>query len=263
MKTMTGLKLKFAASLAAGALLVGGLATVAVSETVKNNKPSAQAILKQSMETYSELTSYSDEGNIVSMIGSNRVAPHTFTTQLGRPNLYRIEWKQDSGFFVSKGMAWSEGKGDYVKILEQRKPELLENRDLVLDTATGISGGAASSVPRAFFESSGGNRFSATMSAAVREADEIAGGVDCYVLSQSTAGRKRRIWIGKQDHLIRQIENTTSAKVLKPLLEDAEKRRPQNQGPLPSSLVKGDSLSVETHTNIVVNAILTQKSFVP
>ena len=97
------------------------------------------------------------------------------------------------------------------------------------------------------------------MKAAIREADELAGGVDCYVLSQTTRGRARRLWIAKRDHLIRQIESTMSASTLKDVLETEAKRNGKPWGSVPP----GDSRSVETHTNIVVNAVLVPKDFKP
>jgi len=113
MKTMTWFKIKFAMSVGTAALIAGGVATIAISQTINDNQMGATEIIKRSQDAYAELTSYSDEGKAVGSVGKSEMAPHTFLIKLARPNLYRIEWTQDLGFYAQTGVVWSAGNGDF------------------------------------------------------------------------------------------------------------------------------------------------------
>ena len=133
------------------------------------------------------------------------------------------------------------------------------DKERVLAGATGISGGAAGGIPGTFFKMNWGNQFGASMQSAKRKRDEKVGDVDCYVLTEEKAGRTHTLWIGKQDFLIRQIENVTSAKALKASLSAEAKKHPEIQAVLQSNI--GDTKSIETHTNIVVIKLFSEADF--
>lgn len=266
MKFMTWLKIKFALRAGAVALFAGGAATLAVAQTNTNpstgDKPDAAEIVAQSRAAYAALTSYSDEGKTVATIGPNKVAPTTYAIKLARPNLYRIDWAQDMGFYSQTGMVWSAGNGDFTKMNRADQPTKAASMEMALAAATGVSGGGAGSIPGTFFSQAWGNRLGAAMQSAKRKPDETIGGVDCYVLTETTNGRTQTLWIGKQDFLIRQFETDTSAAVLKKVLDDAARKNPEKHLPT-GATVGGDVKSVETHTNIVVNQALAKAVFEP
>lgn len=258
MKTMTWIKFKFA--IGAGiAVLLAGVTTVAISQT-SGDRPTPREIIKQSQDAYAALTSYRDEGESVATVGTAKVAPQTYSIKLARPNLYQIKWVQDSGFFSQTGIVWSAGSGNFLKIRPGNQPVKYSNQEGALAAATGISGDASGSIPGTFFNLNWGNQLGAKMKSAERKPDEKIGGVDCYVLAQSNAGRTRTLWIGKQDFLIRQIENDTSAADLKAVLVAEAAKHPGMN--LPTS-VAGDVKSVETHLNIVVNTAIPNTDFAP
>ena len=68
-----------------------------------------------------------------------------FKIRLQRPSLYRIDWQGSS-----VGVTWSDGTGDFLQYsgLPTQKSR---NRQMALAGATGISGGAAASIPGTFF----------------------------------------------------------------------------------------------------------------
>src|SRR6185312_15204993 len=68
MKTMMWIKIKFAAGIGAIALLAGGAATVAISQTSGPSGPTVQEIASRSQQAYAGLSSYSDEGITVSRV---------------------------------------------------------------------------------------------------------------------------------------------------------------------------------------------------
>ena len=256
MKTMTWIKIKFALGVSVAALLAGIATTVAISQTSNSDDLAAQEIIKKSQDAYAALTSYSDEGKEVGSVGASDVAPHTFSIKLARPNLYQIKWTQDLGFYSQTGVVWSAGNGDYLKMQQVSKPAKYPNTDGALSAAMGISGGASGVVPKTFFNLKSGT-FGA-MQSATKKPDEKIGGTDCYVLTQSKGGRTETLWIGKQDFLIRQIENDTSAAVLKAMVEDQAKKHPEMHLP---TTVGGDVKSVQTHENISANQKFSPADF--
>jgi hypothetical protein len=258
MKTMTWLKLKFAIGTCAIAVLAGGGAIVAISQTNNNDKLTAGEIIQKSGDAYAALSSYSDEGTTVSTIGTTSVAPHIFAIKMARPNLYRVAWRQDSAFFSSTGMVWSAGNGDFQKTTTSSRQE--RNMEEAFSSAAGISGGASMSIPGAFFQINSGNPLGSARQAATRLPDAKIGGQDCYVLTRPSGERMKTLWIGKQDFLIHQIQNDTSAAGLKAAMEAEARKHPER--PIPTA-VAGDIQSIETHTNIVVNRPLVPKDFAP
>jgi RNA polymerase sigma factor (sigma-70 family) len=261
MKTMTWLKLKFAIGVSLAVLLAGGAATVAVSQIENDNQLTPREILRQSQNAYAALTSYSDEGKTIATIGNTVVPPHAFTIKLARPNLYRVEWMQDYGSFVQTGMVWSAGGGNFLKIVAESRPEKYPNMAGALGGATGISGGAASSIPGTFFKLNQGNQLGVSLRSASRKPDEKIGDIDCYVLTQTSGGRATTLWIGKRDFLIHQVEKDTSAEILKAVVEAAAKKYPQMRSAVGAA--SGDVKSVETHDNISLNQNFSASNFAP
>jgi outer membrane lipoprotein-sorting protein len=243
MKTMTWIKFKFAAGVGVAALLAGGAATVAISQTGGADRPKAQEIAQKSRDAYVALSSYSDSGTVVSEIAGQNIIL-TFNTRLQRPNLYRIDWTQGTGL---KGVVWSGGSGDYLQIdpgspatpgalaaitaarqNNNPNPQKMPNMKTALALATGLSYSAASTIPGLFFNQDLGDLFIAPAASGryplQKKEDAKVGDVDCYVLSsvmdlskQPDKGKPGTattvLWIGKSDFLIHQCRTTYVEKV--------------------------------------------------
>lgn len=238
MKTMTWLKFKFAASMTVVALLVGGAATVAVSQQIgkSGNGLTPLEIAKQVQEAYAALSSYSDSGT-VRVEGTGHIVLTKFDTRLQRPNFYRVDWTQTSGTVpVSKGSVWSAGKGDFMQMSVGGReidatPQKRRDMQINLGAAAGVSSSASSTVPAAFFAAHWGDVLSLALAQSpamtlTKEPDAEIGGVDCHaftgILDSSklpgggklpngagTVGKTATtFWIGKQDHLIHQVRQT-------------------------------------------------------
>jgi RNA polymerase sigma factor (sigma-70 family) len=263
LKLMTYAKLKLATGITAGILLAGGAATVALSGgNTSGDGLSAGEVFKKAQETYAALTSYSDEGKSVATLNGTTIA-QTFSIKLGRPNLYRIEWEQSSestGYKSStaKQVVWSEGKGDFLETFGHARKE--SNKESALSSATGISGGAAATVPGTFFKMNWGNQLGGSVANEKKQADEKVGEVDCYVFTSDLKGRAKTIWIGKQDFLIHQVRTVTSAEAMKAMMAQTAKSRPEIAALLQKNEIKA-STSTETHTNIVVNQKFSPTDF--
>ena len=224
---------------------------------------SAADIIRQSQAKYAALTSYSDEGTTVATLGAATASSYTFTINLARTNLYQILWRQEGEVFAPKGVVWSAGDGDFLWLGNNFEPRKCRDRETALASATGISGGAAASIPGTFFKMNWGNQLAAASLNSRRQADEKLGGVDCYVLTHGAGGRTNILWIGRQDLLIHQIENDTSAATMKALMEEQAKKNPALRDMLETSGERlfQDSKSIETHDHIRLNPPLTKTDF--
>jgi outer membrane lipoprotein-sorting protein len=222
----------------------------------------ATDILKQSAARYAALNSYSDEGVSVSTLGTNIAASYSFTLKLARTNLYLIIWREP-GAPSPRGVAWDAGGGDFLWMGKGTSPAKYTNRLDVLSRATGISGGAAAAVPGTFFDMNWGSQLRAYMNDSTRAADDKVGDTDCYVLTRGSNGHTNTLWIGKQDLLIHQVENDTSAAAVRAALEAQAARNPQVRALLDSNdpQLGQDVRSVETHANITANPSLTTADF--
>jgi len=235
MKTMTWLKLKFAIGVGVATLVAGGAATVAVSQT--GGELTAQEIVKKSHAAYAALSSYSDSGTVVSEIaGQNNTI--TFNTRLQRPNLYRIDWTQES--VLNQGAAWSGGGGDYFQVnaadylmlasrmKQNANPRKMPNLKAALAMAVPLSGFAASTIPGFFFNLDLGDFAAPAASGRYPlklETDAKVGDVDCHVVSSAMIDLSKvpnigkpgtvstTLWIGKKDFLIHQSRTKYVEKV--------------------------------------------------
>jgi hypothetical protein len=224
---------------------------------------SAGEIFYKAREAYAALTSYTDQGTTVALLNGLTMTT-TFQIKLARPNLYRIEWVQtnDSASFSSTTKpqsVWSAGDGDFLDMMGQG-PKKQTNQEMALASATGISGGAAATVPGTFFKTQWGNQLSGAERNDKLQADEKVGDTDCYVLASTSKGTTSMLWIGKQDFLIHQFRRVTSAAAMKAGLDEAAKHNPEVATHLPA-IAPSDLTSTETHTNIVVNQKLTASDF--
>jgi len=220
-------------------------------------------IFKKAREAYAVLTSYTDKGTTVSSLNGLTITT-TFTIKLARPNLYRIAWVQtnDSAYSTTTTKpqsVWSAGDGDFLDMLGQG-PKKQTNQEMALSSATGISGGAAATIPSAFFKTQWGNQLGGAGLNEKQEADEKVGDIDCYVFSRTLKGRTSMVWIGKQDFLIHQVRTLTTAAAMKTALDEAAKVNPTVAAHMPA-FVPHDLTSTETHANIVVNPKLAPSDF--
>jgi hypothetical protein len=214
-------------------------------------------IFEKVRENYSSLSSYSDKGQITSVM-DGAVVSTSFTTRLARPNFYLIEWDQTSKSSLSTkdtGLegAWSSGAGNYVQMGWGVQRE--SDRDIALDNASDVSGGAIA-IPRMFFEGQGNSETRNSIIGITRLADEKIGKIDCYMLAgESASGQEKTFWVGKRDFLIHQIRTDVSAQVMRADWPQAANSK------LDSDV--HSFYSVKTYTNIVLNQSFSREDFVP
>jgi RNA polymerase sigma factor (sigma-70 family) len=226
MKMMTWIKIKFALGVCAVALIAGGAAMVAISQTSDGDKLTAQEIAKQAVDAYVGLSSYNDTGKVMSE-GDGQTTETTFNIRLQRPNFYRINWTQTGG---SKGIVWNDGTGNYFVMdaankADSAKPQKMQTAQLALGAASAVSGSATAEIPGIFFNQNWGSQLAVISSPRAhvkRLSDEKIAATDCYVIeisfdlmeqphdtNISSAKMTTQFWVGKQDHFIRQIKSTS------------------------------------------------------
>jgi outer membrane lipoprotein-sorting protein len=243
-------------------LFLASLTLAALADNSPADLPAAD-ILQNAAKKYAGLTSYSDEGSSSAMLGKINASSNTFTIKLARTNLYQVAWWQDGEIYMPKGVVWSAGDGDYLWMGKNFTPRKSESMEMALAGATGISGGAAASIPGTFFKMNWGGQLGLAVKDARRKADEKIDGIDCYVLTHGTDGRTNIMWIGRSDLLIHQIENDTSGGLLKKIMEEQAKNNPQIRAMLDASGTQlfQDSKIVETHRNIISNPSMSKTDF--
>lgn len=216
-------------------------------------------ILEKTREKYASLISYSDEGQVVATLNGG-VINTSFMTRLARKNYYMIGWQQNVESLYNTNSTqpqavWSAGAGNFLDT--GLGPVDEGSREIALALARENSGGAAVTIPKTFFNIPWGDQLDDAWSPQDRLPDEIAGGVDCYVLSNELQGRTRTLWIGKQDHLIRQIRTVTSADALQTMMA-----RNFNWDREKISTIQNFTMT-ETHTQIMVNQSFLRSDFIP
>jgi outer membrane lipoprotein-sorting protein len=264
LESMAFAKRELALGISVAIILMGGATTVVLSSDLASETLPPADIIKRAQAKYASLTNYSDEGRSIATVDGATITT-VFTTRLARTNLYRIEWQQnsESSFSTIKTKAqavWSAGEGDFLELGNGAIRQA--SQAMALAGATGISGGAAATIPGIFFKLNWGNQFGDSVLSEKQQADEKVGDVDCYVFTNGSKGPTRTLWIGRQDFLIHQVRTVTSAEAMKTALAEAAKRNPEMSALL-HRFEPQDRTSTETHGNIVVNQQFSNGDFIP
>jgi hypothetical protein len=261
---MTCAKLKLVFGIIAAIMLASGATTLVFSDDATGEELSSGDIFKKAQENYASMASYSDQGKVVaSLNGSTTVT--SFAMRLARTNFYRIEWQQasDSSAITNDTRvqaAWSSGSGDFLEM--GNGPEKQEGRRVTLARATDLSGGAAGTIPRTFFNMQWGDQLGGSVFNQSRQADEKVSDVNCYVFTRESQGRTKTLWIGKQDFLIHQIRTEISDEAMQVMYSKAAKGCPEMIALLQKSWPNGFTVT-ETHFNIAVNQPFVRSDFIP
>lgn len=277
---MTWLKLKFAIGVSAVILLAGATVSVALSNKNADDKtdPAAVEILNKVFASYDSLTNYSDIGISVEETGALK-RTNTFSIQLGRPNLYRIEWKHEAQETFD-GAIWSSGIGDFEFLTHQfpNYPKLssqsykqLKTPDSALEAVGNLSSGAAWTIPPLFFgHRDDGFGLLGQSSNFQKQRDEKVGNVNCYVLIghlKVTRDLPVTLWIGKNDFLIHQSRRTSwaggAAVQISPTATPEEIAAAKKELLQINANAKRQILTnTETHENIVTNQSFSKDDFI-
>jgi hypothetical protein len=199
------------------------LVITVVAQPGLTQTPDVQQLLRDVQARYASLQSYSATGEVrggITSDGSSATLPanqsfetrSTFTMKLARPQMFKIAWEQRSGetngfSFSSKGAAWSDGESRNVTVAGQTMQPA--DTETAIAMATGISGGAAHTIPSIFFDLTA-NSMTSISKDAVMAGGELIDGEDCYVVKAHSGTSDYTYWISKNSKLIVQAMRVSS-----------------------------------------------------
>ena len=164
-------------------------------------------IFEKVVAAYKSMETYKAEGTIIADIDMGGKMTNTsteFSIILKKPNLYRISWRMSMPGMVQSGAVWSDGTQPYLYMGGVNAYSKMANDSVALGGATGISGGAAFTIPSLFL-----SVFKEQLAPFSRLTDpklekvEPAENEECYVISGSSAiSKQETFWISKSRYLI-------------------------------------------------------------
>lgn len=162
------------------------------------------------VSTYKSMQTYKAQGTILSEIdfgGMKRNTETSFSILLKKPNLYLISWTQKNmpmPGMAQSGAVWSDGTQPYLYMGMMNAYSTMSSDDLALGAATGISGGAAFTIPSLFLSAFKEQPapFSRLTDPKIEKTEKV-GEEDCYVISgASTISKMETFWISKSRYVI-------------------------------------------------------------
>lgn len=279
------------------------------NETTENLDTAS--IVAKVKETYQSMKSYSSNGKIITEMDMSKIDPssipgmpqdsdikdsplmkaafqdkqtlkHDFTINLSRGGDYRIEWDQEVNAMTNThGVAWSKDGIYKMKITSpmMNMPEMEQkDRMMALATATGVSGGAAHTVPSLFYDME--NEILKSLQDIQKLDDEIVDDINCYVLSGMLMNQTMTLWIDQERFLVlkrkqiignnNMMENMTDDDIKKGLEAVNQEATPENiknfkeqMKGMSSMMSKMSGEIVETHTDIQINPTFEDGDFEP
>jgi outer membrane lipoprotein-sorting protein len=178
---------------------------------VVGEEPAADEVLKQVSEKYKTMETYKAEGTIqmdADAAGRKIQLETSFTMLLKKPNLYLISWEQ-TGIVPQSGAAWNDGNQPYLYMGATNAYAKMESDEIALGGATGISGGAAFTIPSLFLPVFTQPAELSRLNDPQIERSEAVEGDDCYVIAGPSAfSAKETFWVSKESHLIRKYRRS-------------------------------------------------------
>jgi outer membrane lipoprotein-sorting protein len=172
----------------------------------------ATQIMKQVVETYHSLSTYSDKGvsidNVTGTNGAYEIRVD-FETLFKRPRKLRFAWTLQYSYAPGKrqNVIWSDGETVWSSYFFRRnEPSRAENLGSAVAGAIAVSQTTAHTITRLLSDEIPGIRLDELADLKVL-GDDTADGVECFVLVGSYSSGESRVWVGRQDHLIRRIED--------------------------------------------------------
>ncbi len=168
-------------------------------------------IFEKVKAAYKSMDTYKAQGTITSNIdtgGRQMNIETSFSIILKKPNLYLISWTQKNTAMPGRsqsGAVWSDGTQPYLYMGGMNAYSKMGSDEFALGGATGISGGAALTIPSLFLSvfKELPDTFSRLKDPKI-EMTEKVGDEDCYVISGSSSiSKKEAFWVSKKNYLIR------------------------------------------------------------
>jgi hypothetical protein len=240
------------------------------AEAVETNTPpppppplSTEEIFQKVGETYKGMTDYAAKANTDANIDMSALVPGknalsfrtTSSLQLGRTNNYRLEWEQNIAGKMTKGAAWSAGKGNFLGYGPYPPSKVKTREEALLPAAASfflLSGGIAE-----LFFADTNSVAEAAKAFTKTNAPNPPNGHDCYALVGEANHQNLVLWVDKGTFLISQIQLTLGG-----AFPDAElKKLPSAERTAMTTFSKLKGSITETYDNIQTNQNLVASAF--
>jgi hypothetical protein len=174
-----------------------------------------EEILQNVADKYKSMTNYAVKGLSVAVVNVSAIKPGQpeqnstkgVSLELGRTNLYRLEWELKTSTTPYKGVAWSAGKGDYVGYGPYPATKA-KNRETAMATASTASQALCIALAQLFFDETNslGRQAAAFAKTNGPNLATKINGRNCYVLDGEFDAHDLVLWIDKENFLIPQIQ---------------------------------------------------------
>ena len=173
-------------------------------------------IFEKVKAAYTSMDTYKSQGTITSNIDTGRMEMNTetsFSIILKKPNLYLISWTQKNTAMPGmsqSGAVWSDGTQPCLYMGRMNAYSKMGSDELALAGATGISGGAAYTIPSLFLPvfKEQPDPFSRLKDPQIEKTEKV-GQENCYVISGSSCiSKKETFWISKTSYLIKKYSRS-------------------------------------------------------
>lgn len=179
-------------------------------------------IIKTMAAKYAHLNSYQDTGEVKNSL---LLMNQPFKTYFKRPHFFRFSWIETHPlrFLKTNRMVWCDGKNAYSYWGDLKRFLKEDNLDLAIAGATGVSSGAAHTIPRLLSESVSGFSLTELKDVQVIKEQQFEG-VMCYVVygMHPSWDISYKLWIGKDDYLVRKIVEGTDTEIHRNIKTDIE-----------------------------------------
>jgi hypothetical protein len=243
-------------------------AAVLAAEAATNQPPppppplTTEEILEKVGDAYKGMTDYAAKARTECSIDMSALIPGkgsinlttTSSLQLGRTNYYRLEWEQSIGGKITKGAAWSAGKGNFVGYGPYPPSKVKTREDALLPASTGfyvLSG----IVAELFFSET--NDLAAQSKEFTKTNAPSVNGQDYYALTGEANHQTVLVWVNKNTFLIAEIQVVLGGTI--PPEELKKYPSAQRNAMMAMSKLKGSI--TETYDNIQTNRNLLASAF--
>jgi|GEM_PF-731431 len=201
----------------------------------QEGKLSPRLILTKMAESYATCSSYQDTGVVETTYheaSGGRIEKMPFKLYFKRPNLLRFEWIDYAPWKDGRmKIVWSNGRETF-SYWEPDSYEKDESLSMGIAGATGISRGAAHTIPRMLLEEISGFVLTELTDLSL-VGEEIFENEPCYRISgKHPSGDVYELWIGKRDFLLRKERTQTTAEGDRYTIEEEIHRNIKINGPI-------------------------------
>jgi hypothetical protein len=196
-----------------------------------------EQIIEQTVSAYTQLVTYQDQGwaeRVVKRYNRNsRISTTTFSTFIRRPDKLRREWRDSSFAEQRRSVMTSSLQGIDIFLAWRNRYTRMDNSPGSWGRVFGVWGDQTITVPsimrigHAETNDPGSTLLSSLRELRLLESQEFEGEL-CYVIAgKLITDADYRIWIGMNDHLIRQIEEHIQS--LNKVIERIERIAPEQK----------------------------------